>query len=200
MFLQIRRGIKRINRKFRKDDSGVTAIEFAMLGGPFLFLMFATFETGFSYMSEYSLQSATVKASRLIRTGQVQQGGMSPGEFKDELCSHMPGYMNCAGSVIVNVETRNTFAATNTRTTGGDGEGGMDQNLQDNPAWQPGAPGAVVIVETFYEQQIYVPFLNELLTLNGTPQPPHFLANHGKDKRLLRGVAVFMNEPFNPVN
>jgi hypothetical protein len=58
----------------------------------------------------------------------------------------------------------------------------------------------VVIVETFYEQQIYVPLLNKMLSLNGSTPPPHFLANHGKDKRLLRGVAVFMNEPFNPVN
>jgi hypothetical protein len=36
-----------------------------------------------------------------------------------------------------------------------------------------------------------------LLDLNGTTTaPPHWLANHGKDKRLVRGVAVFRNEPF----
>jgi hypothetical protein len=62
----------------------------------------------------------------------------------------------------------------------------------------PGNPGDVVIVETFYEWELFTPFINHMLSVHGTPSSPNFLSNHGDNKRLITGVAVFMNEPFNP--
>lgn len=199
MILKLRNSMKRVTRGFRKNDSGATAVEFAFVGGPFLFLLMATFETGLNFLTEYSIQSATTTASRMIRTGQVQNGGVSAADFKTELCSHVPKYLDCASKVIVNVETRSDFAATTTRTTAGDGNGGIDPNLQNGPAFQPGNPGDVVIVETFYEWELFTPFITKLLSVHGSSPPPHWLANHGDNKRLISGVAVFMNEPFNPV-
>lgn len=197
MFLKLNRSFDRIKRRFRKDEGGATAVEFAFVGGPFLFLLLATFETGLNFLTEYSLQSATTNAARLIRTGQVQQGGMSAAEFKTELCKQVPSYLDCNSKVYVNVETRTNFAAA-TLTQGGDGNGNINSNLQNSPAWQPGNPGEVVIVETFYEWELFTPLINHLLDVNGTPARPNFLANHGDDKRLITGVAVFMNEPFSP--
>lgn len=199
MFLKLHRSLNRMKRGFRKNDSGATAIEFAFVGGPFLFLLLATFETGLNFLTEYSIQSATTTASRLIRTGQVQQGGISAADFKTELCKSLPGYIDC-GKIIVNVETKTNFTAAGFRTQAGDGQGNLDANLQNSPAWQPGAPGEVVVVETFYEWELFTPLINKLLDLHGTPDRPNFLANHGDKKRLISGVAVFRNEPFNPVN
>lgn len=198
MLLGINKKMAAIRRRFRKDESGVSAIEFAFLGGPFLFLLLATFETGLNFLTEYSLQNATTNASRLIRTGQAQNGGLSAAEFKTELCKHVPGFMNCNSKVFVNVETRADFGAAANRTQGGDGSGNLNNSLQNSPAFVPGGPGEIVVVETFYEQKMYVPFINKLLALNGEVSRPNFLANHGDDKRLITGVAVFRNEPFNP--
>ncbi len=198
MLLNINQKLAGVRRRFRKDERGTSAIEFAFLGGPFLFLLLATFETGLNFLTEYSLQSATTTASRLIRTGQAQNGGLSAAEFKTELCKHVPGFMNCNSKVIVNVDTRADFGAAGNRTQAGDGNGNLNNNLQNSPAFVPGGPGQIVVVETFYEQKMYVPFINKLLSLNGEVSRPNFLANHGDDKRLIVGVAVFQNEPFNP--
>ena len=194
MLLKIHRSFDRIRRQFNKDDRGATALEFAFVGGPFLFLLLATFETGLVYVTENSLQKATTTASRLIRTGQVQSG-ISKSGFKNELCKAAPSYIDCE-KIIVNVETRTDFANAANRTQAGDGTGNLRSDLQTAPAWQPGNSGDIVVVEAFYEWQLFTPGINKLLDLHGTTVRPAFLANHGDKKRLITGVAVFRNEPF----
>jgi len=185
MFLKFHRSLDRVRRRFRKDDRGTTAVEFAFVGGPFLFLLLATFETGLNFLTEYSLQSATTTASRLIRTGQVQKGGISKDDFKTELCKNVPGYLDCANKVYI------------TRTNARDADGNLDEDLEDKTAFQPGAPGQIVIVETFYVWDLFTPGIMKLLDLHTSSPKPAFLANLGPDKRLITGVAVFQNEPFN---
>lgn len=199
MLIKVHRSLDCFRRRFRKNEDGATAIEFAFVGGPFLFLLLATFETGLNFLTEYSIQNATNNAARLIRTGQVQQGGISAADFKVEFCKKVPAYIDCADGVIVNVETRTDFNAAANRTQAGDGSGNLDSDLQAQPAWQPGNPGEIVIVETFYEWDLFTPGIGKLLDLHGTTPKPHFLANHGEKKRLITGVAVFRNEPFNPI-
>jgi Flp pilus assembly protein TadG len=197
MFLKFHRSLDRVRRRFRKDDRGTTAVEFAFVGGPFLFLLLATFETGLNFLTEYSLQSATTTASRLIRTGQVQNGGISKEDFKAELCKNVPAYLDCDNKVYINVETRTDFTSAASRTNARDADGNLDENLDDKTAFQPGAAGQIVIVETFYVWDLFTPGISKLLDLH-TPSPkPAFLANLGPDKRLITGVAVFQNEPFN---
>ncbi len=193
MILAICKSLRRLGRRFRRENDGVSAIEFAMVGGPFFFLLLVTFEAGIAFVTEYSLQSATTSAARLIRTGQVQNGGMSKGDFKNELCNLLPGYIDC-GKVYVNVEVRNNFtAAANQTTATTDG----DLNDPENGAFTPGLQRQVVVVETFYVWELFTPGVMGLLDLNGTTTPPpHFLVNLGDDKRLVRGVAIFRNEPF----
>jgi Flp pilus assembly protein TadG len=197
MFLKFHRSLDRVKRRFRKDDSGTTAIEFAFVGGPFLFLLLATFETGLNFLTEYSLQSATTTAARLIRTGQVQNGGISKAEFKTELCKNVPSYLDCDSKVIINVETRTDFTSAAARTQAKDADGNLDSNLENNAAFQPGGAGEIVIVETFYVWDLFTPGISTLLNLHAPSPKPAFLANLGPNKRLITGVAVFQNEPFN---
>ena len=82
--------LRRLRKKFRKDDGGATAVEFAFVGAPFLFLLLATMETGMTFFSEYAIQSATTTASRLIRTGQAQNGGFSASDFKERSQIFLP--------------------------------------------------------------------------------------------------------------
>lgn len=196
MIMKINRTLNRLRRGFRKDDSGATAVEFAFVGAPFLFLLMATFETGITLLSEFGVQSATTTASRLIRTGQAQSGGFSKAEFQTQLCSHLPSYLNCS-KVYINVEVRNNFADASNRTDASD-NGQLSDSVINGAAFEPGNAGDIVIVETFYEWDLFTPGIMKLLALNGTSTAkPHWLANHGDDKHLVRGVAVFRNEPFN---
>jgi len=194
MILAICKSLRRLACRFRRHDDGVAAIEFAMVGAPFLLVLLVTFEASMAFVTEYGLQSATTSAARLIRTGQVQKGGMSKDDFKNELCNRLPGYIDC-GKVYVNVEVRNTFTAAAVQTLAT-----TDGDLNDpaDGAFTPGAAEQIVVVETFYVWDLITPGLTKLLDVNGTTAPPpHFLANLGDDKRLVRGVAIFRNEPFN---
>ncbi len=195
MILKLHKSFRRLRNRFRKDDDGATAIEFAFVGAPFLFLLIATLETGLTFFSEYAVQSATTTASRLIRTGQAQDNGFSAAEFKTALCANLPSIVDC-GKVYINVEVRNSFSATANRAGASNGQ--LDSSITDGGAFDPGSAGDIVVVETFYEWELFTPFIMQLLDQVGTTTPaPHWLANHGADKRLVRGVAVFQNEPFN---
>ena len=63
---------RRFFRQYRRSQSGVTAIEFAMVAPPFFALMMAIFEVGIMLFSEYVIEHGVSKASRMIRTGEVQ--------------------------------------------------------------------------------------------------------------------------------
>ncbi len=194
MILKLNRTLNRVRRGFRKDDSGATAIEFAFVGAPFLFLLLATFETGLTLFSEYSVQSATTTASRLIRTGQAHSGGFSKVEFKNRLCAELPAMIDC-DKIYINVEVRNNFSDASSRTDASD-NGQLSDDATDG-SFDIGNAGEIVIVETFYEWDLMTPNLMNLLNIKGTgTPPPNWLANHGDDKHLVRGVAVFRNEPF----
>ena len=195
MILKLNRTLNRVRRGFRKDDSGATAVEFAFVGAPFLFLLIATLETGLTFLSEYAVQSATTSAARMIRTGQVQDQGFSKAQFKTELCGRLPSLVDC-DRIYINVEVRNNFSDASDRSeTSGDGE--LGDAITAGSAFEPGAAGEIVIVETFYEWDLFTPYIMELLALNGTSAAqPYWLANHGEKKHLIRGVAVFRNEPF----
>jgi len=187
--------LRRLRKKFRKDDGGATAVEFAFVGAPFLFLLLATMETGMTFFSEYAIQSATTTASRLIRTGQAQNGGFSASDFKERFCANLPTVLDCS-KVYLNVEVRNTFTDASSRASASS-DGQLSDSITTGAAFDPGQAGDIVVVETFYEWKLFSPMLMRLLDLNGTTTPaPHWLADHGKEKRLVRGVAVFRNEPF----
>lgn len=195
MILKLNRTLNRLRRGFRKDDSGTTAVEFAFVGAPFLFLLIATFETGLTFLSEYAVQSATTSAGRLIRTGQAQDQGFSKAQFKTELCARLPALVDC-DKIYINVEVRNNFSEAADRSeTSGDGE--LGDGITAGSAFEPGGAEDIVIVETFYEWDLFTPYVMELLAINGTSAAqPYWLANHGEKKHLIRGVAVFRNEPF----
>jgi Flp pilus assembly protein TadG len=70
-----RRGrLKTADRRFLSNESGTTAIEFAMIAVPFIGLIGAVFETGNVYFRTSQLQSATEIAGRNVLTHSVAAG------------------------------------------------------------------------------------------------------------------------------
>jgi Flp pilus assembly protein TadG len=61
--------LKHTQKKFRlflRDERGVTAVEFALVVFPFLFLMFAIIELGISFAMQQLLVSATEDKSSVL--------------------------------------------------------------------------------------------------------------------------------------
>ena len=82
------RALKRVLRRYRRAEGGVSAIEFGFVAAPFLWMLCAVFETGLMLFAEYIIENGTAQAGRLIRTGQVQTQGLSQSAFKSSSAVH----------------------------------------------------------------------------------------------------------------
>ena len=60
-------------RRWRREESGATAIEFAIVAMPFVLLMFGLVSVCLFYFADFSMENATWQAARAVRTGQLQQ-------------------------------------------------------------------------------------------------------------------------------
>ena len=88
-------GLRLLSRRFKRNESGATAVEFAMVLAPFLAFTFGIITVGLHYLATNSLEKAVHDASRQIRTGQAQQASMTAQEFKAEVCRRSAPHIDC---------------------------------------------------------------------------------------------------------
>lgn len=163
-------------KTFGSDQSGVTAIEFALIAPPFFALLLALFEVGLVFFSGSVLENAVNDAARLIRTGQAQAGNFSKGAFKTAICNKLAMF-DCA-RLVVDVETFQNFSSVGLPSPL-DASG----NLKNNFPFNMGVGGDVILVRVFYEWKLIAPTLT-------------LMTNMGTGNRLLSTAQVFRNEPF----
>lgn len=186
----------RLRRQFLRwqaDQSGFTAVEFAIVAMPFVLLLFGTLSVCLFYFTNFTLENAVWAASRSIRTGQFQQGvgsysGIASTEdrkkaFKQALCAKAPAYIDC-NKVIVLVQSN----------TGGFGSitqpiCAVDGTMIDKSTAQfnPGGASSVVLITACYPWEFggRLPFIS---------------LNNMKDGSLLLQASVaFRTEPY-PTN
>ena len=170
-----RRGLQR----FRRDSRGATAVEFGLVAIPFFALMMAILETFLLFFASQTIETATNRGARLIRTGQAQTAGMTEADFKTEICSAMAGLFNCSANLRVDVRTYEFFDNVDLTQPVDD-----DGNLIEDFIFQPGDAGDVVVVRAFYEWPIHT----NILGLG--------LASLANVKHLIAAATAFRNEPF----
>ena len=96
------------------DDSGATAIEFAMVGPLFFLMIGCILETGLMLFTEYVLQTSAQEAARLVRTGQAQNAQLTLSQFKSKLCNLAGIIIDCNGKVTVYMtSTASSFQTLN---------------------------------------------------------------------------------------
>lgn len=176
------RGLGGLLRRFGRSQSGASALEFAFVVGPLLFLMGAILEVALVYTATFSLEKATAEAARLIRTGQAQGRALDASTFKTEVCKNLTPPLSCDG-LKFDVRKFSNFGGVDF-TDPLDGKGGMKQNFSFNP----GAGGDVVVVRAFYEWHLI-----------GKLPKDVGLSNMANGNRLLVATGAFRNEPFKAV-
>jgi len=83
-------------RSYFKRREGAAAIEFSFLVFPYLIISLGIIELSLMMTSASLLESATDRASRQIRTGQLQQSGGDPEtQFRDALCRSAVVLIRC---------------------------------------------------------------------------------------------------------
>lgn len=189
-----RRGrTKRLLKSASQDEQGATAIEFAAVIGPFLFLLFGIISVGFYYFVMFSLEHAVETASRVIRTGQAQTQSPNPmtvNEFKTLVCNQLPPFMNCADAnnkIRVNVQSFSDYNGTPASCT--DSEGKLIPS--SSQTYNTGGASAVVLVTICYEWELSRSLASIPYWISPTS------ARMANGSTLVRASTTFTTEPYN---
>lgn len=177
-------GRRLILRRYRRSQSGVTAIEFAMVAPPFFALMLAIFEVGIMLFSEYVIEHGVSKAARMIRTGEVQTAALTKSDFKTLVCGNLASYLDCATDLHVDVRAFDDFDLVSLPEPL-TAEGELTADVTTNSQFQPGAPFQVVVVRVYYAWSLFAPGMT-------------YMSNMSGGRRLIAAGAAFRNEPYDP--
>ena len=174
-------------KRFKRNQNGATIVEFAMVAGPFLMLMMATFETALMFWTNQVLDEALTRTSRRLLTGEALTRYTNPAtqtaEFKRDLCANAPALINC-DRLWIDVRTYTSFSDAQTKTAASSPVSGGNLNVSGFGYNQPQAE-QIVVVSAVMEYPV-------LLTgWSGS------LANIGSDKRAIVASTTFRAEPFN---
>ncbi|MFK7793358.1 MAG: TadE/TadG family type IV pilus assembly protein [Devosiaceae bacterium] len=174
------RGLGALTKRFIKQPSGATAIEFGLVALPFFFLKMAIIETAFIFWAGQTLESGVGQAGREIRTGQVQSQGLGEAEFRTLMCVEIGVLFDCDARLAIDVQRVATFDALDLTERPVDGAG----NFNGAFGFDPGVGSETVIVRAYYRW----PVLFNFLGLDA--------ADIGGRQRLLVATTAFRNEPF----
>lgn len=168
-----------IIRRYIESLKGVIAVEFALVALPFIMLMIGTLEMAVMFTSQALVEGATANASRLIRTGQVQESGNPQATFETAVCDVVQALINC-NDLQYQVFSVDSFE---------DVEALPDADLNDEGVLQgqtfnPGNENDVVLVRVVYLYKIKTPMFQALLS------------NRGNDERAMMATTVLQAEPY----
>jgi Flp pilus assembly protein TadG len=168
-------------RKLAADETAATAVEFAILVTPLLFLILASLQLAIIFFAGQCLQSAAIASGRQLMTGSAQDAGLSQAQFQSAVCANAPVLFSC-GAIMVDVQSAGAYSSISTAalTPTYDGAGAVTNKW----AYSPGGPGDIVILRVMYSWPVVA-----------GPLLPG-LANQANGDRLLVATSVFKNEPY----
>ena len=188
--------MRRLGRRFVRDRSGATAIEFGFVMVPFFALLFSIFENAFLLMNDNGLEQAVATASRQVLLGNVQSNGAitTADQFRDQVICNPPGgrvlpsYIDCS-KLVVNMQA----------LPAGQSFAGVDPtaNFYSGSAkFCSGGPAYIVMVNVMYPMPSYFPILNGNWNVNGGVSTTGLTTFNGKLSHIIVATSVFQNEPF----
>lgn len=165
--------------RFCRDQRGATAVEFALLIAPLLFLLLGIMEVSMQYFVSAALDSAVQRTARLIRTGQAQGQHMTNAELRSQMCSNILNLFDCTTNSYLMVDTVDTLSAPS-YSLPVDADGKFISTV----TYELGSGQSYVMVRGYFQ-------FSPLFNVFGALSPG--LSN---GKRLLVASAMFRNEPF----
>lgn len=147
--------IRHFRKWFRRDD-GSTAIEFSLLFMPYMLISLGIMEISLMFASASILEGATDSASRLIRTGNIQQSSADPETaFRDKMCEFAVILIDCA-DVEIEVSVLDNYGDYTGASFDGDG------NMVSS-GFDAGGSNDKVLIRVAYRYQMITPLVGPLL-------------------------------------
>jgi Flp pilus assembly protein TadG len=179
-----------LTRRLQSDESGFSAVEFAIVALPFLLLLVGLISISLFFFTNFTMESAVLNAARAIRTGQLQEGkgaysGLSTNEdkraaFKAIMCSKAPTFLDCANRSVVLVQSSTTFGGIVEPQCANDGT----MVSQSSGNFEPGGASSVVLVTVCYAWKF------------GGQLPFFKISNLSDGSMLMQASAAFRTEPI----
>lgn len=160
-------------RKFRRNDRGATAIEFAFVAPMLIALIIATIEVGVLEVMSTNLDDAVMEAARKIRTG-ADDRPTSSTELANMICASMiDSNTDCHNRLATSVQVAANFAGAQSTA-----------NATPTGQFNSGGPGDIVLVRATYTWPLILPMYAGNFQLAGPTSA------------LLDTRAAFRNEPY----
>ena len=174
--VRARHRLARLAGRFARAERGATAVEFALVAGPFILLVFAMIELGLVLLVSLTLENAVIDVGRTIRTGQVQTTGGTAASFKTAVCAKMSWLgSGCNSALSIDVRTYADYTTSNTTNA--------NTTMPTTMNWNPGSSGSIVLIRAYYAWPLITPLLQTgLQSANG--------------KRIIYAATAFTNEPY----
>ena len=180
-------------RRFRDDDTGTTAVEFAIISVPFVTLLLGIMSVCVYFFTVLETENAVWQGSRDLRVGNVQQGtgayASLTGDplkdaFKQAICNRTRDPSDCFSKMRVLVQSRTDFGSI-TQPNCKDGGGNLISNAAANASWNAGGSSSVVVVTGCYTWEFggKLPFLS--------------IGNMPDGSFLVQASYAFRTEPYN---
>lgn len=165
-------------KQWRFNRDGSTAVEFALIGIPFIFMVIGIIEMALMFTSQSLLEASTAEAAREVRTGAIQQGDGEQG-FIDALCDFAAVLVPC-DEIQYQVVAMDNFGDAEDFP---DAEFDEDGNLEDQQ-FDAGGVSDVVMIRVAYRYPIKTPMMQLMLT------------NNNDDSRIMLSTIVLQTEPY----
>lgn len=166
--------------RFGRDESGVTAVEMAMVAGPFLFGLLAIFEVALTFIGGQTLQMAVDNVTRQIRTGEVRETALETrAGVIDAICREAVVLYDCQARLQVDIREYPTFQEIrDVEPVKADG------TYIDDMRFTVGESSSIIVARAFYKREPIAPMFNDA---------PAVLPDGSV---MLSAALVFQNEPF----
>ena len=160
----------------RRD--GTTAVEFSLIGLPFVLLIVGTIEICILFLAGSLMEGAVYDASRIIRTGQIQDAADAEQAFVDAICDHTVALLDC-DEFQYDVRVLSSFGEAADDDALVDDEG----NLVD-PEFDTGGVSDIIMVRVSYRYPMMTPLIGDIF------------GQYEGNTRLLVATTVFQAEPY----
>lgn len=176
-------------RRFRRDDSGATMVEFAMVATPFFALMGAICEMAMLFFTTQVLEEAVFQTSRTLLTGRSYERytgtpAANADRFRQDVCARAPVLVDCS-RLSIDVKAYNSFDNAGTGTTSPVRGAGNALDTSGFGFTQP-QPKQIVVVRAVLRYPVYMAgFSNALINVGG-------------GEHAVIATTAFRAEPFNP--
>ncbi|MBI1326828.1 MAG: pilus assembly protein [Alphaproteobacteria bacterium] len=167
-------------KAYFREKKAATAVEFSLVALPLIYLLIGILEISLFFATSSVIHGASSQAARLIKTGQLQQGGGDAEQiFSDALCANADFMVRCGDIRFEVVPLSDGFSSFADMPAEYDSDG----NFTPRP-FDAGGVNDVIMVRSVYPYHFVTPLLSV------------FMTGARNSVKTIMATVIFQTEPY----